>query len=129
MPTLQDLANIVQRQMAEIDRQRKIIAKQQMEIEHLVAWASSDLDALMILQAIYRNPNTPEGNRIKTALGALPFERPKPASTINNVVNFSLFKHLEEAKTIEHRRAVEHQPEPNDAPTPATILGDGPDVA
>jgi hypothetical protein len=112
--------------MAEINRLRTIVAQQRSEIDTLVAWAANDFDALMYLQAVYRNPNSPEGSKIKAALGALGFERAKPASTVNNVVNFSLFKHLEEAKTIEHQPRLDLQ-----APTPPTILGHdgGPDSA
>jgi hypothetical protein len=113
--TLQDLADCVRRQMAEIDRLRSVNAKQAMEIDTLVAWAANDFDALMALQAIYRNPNSPEGNRVNAAKAALGFERAKPASTVNNVVNFSLFKHLEEAKTIEHQPRLDLEP--------PTILG------
>jgi hypothetical protein len=101
--------------MAEIDRQRGVIARQQMEIDSLVAWAANDFDALMFLQSVYRNPNTPEGRRVDAAKAAMNRELPK---TINNVVNFSLFKHLEEAKTIEHQPRLDLE-----GPTPPTILG------
>jgi hypothetical protein len=83
--------------MVEIDRLREVIAKQRMEIDHLVAWASNDLDALMALQAIYRNPNTPEGNRLKAAAAALGYERPKPPS-LSVVAPVKLFDILEARK-------------------------------
>jgi hypothetical protein len=116
--TMQDLAECIKRQMVEIDRQRSVIARQQMEIDHLVAWASSDLDALMTLQAIYRNPNTPEGNRIKAALGAIDRELPKLPRVVA-VAPFNLFNHLESNKVVdlEARRAkvIEQAPTPPDA--------------
>jgi hypothetical protein len=114
--------------MAEIDRLRSVNARQAMEIETLVAWAASDFDALMALQAIYRNPNTPEGNRLKAAAAALGFERSKPPSMVA-VAPVKLFDILEERRA--RGKLIEQAPAPLDleAPTPATILGHdgGPD--
>jgi hypothetical protein len=101
--------------MAEIDRQRAVIARQQMEIDHLVAWAASDRDALMTLQAIYRNPNTPEGNRLKAASAALGFELAKPPS-LSVVAPVKLFDILEEKKRRQYVQGgdgavvIEHEP-------------------
>ena len=61
---------IIREQMAEIDKLRT-------ENKRLVDWIMGDADALTCLQSVYNNPASSEGNRIKAATGALPFERPK----------------------------------------------------
>jgi hypothetical protein len=98
--------------MAELNRLREVIARQQMEIDSLVAWAETDVDALMALQAIYRNPNTPEGNRLKAAAAALGFERAKPPS-MTVVAPVKLFDILEEKRR--RQRVIEHEPPGPDA--------------
>jgi hypothetical protein len=119
--TLQDLADCVRRQMAEIDRQRAVIARQQMEIDHLVAWAENDFDALMCLQAIYRNPNTPEGNRLKALGLAVGYERAKPPSA-EAKATFKLFDFLEERQR--HRYVAG---EPGDKVIEQAPAANGPD--
>jgi hypothetical protein len=52
--------------MQELDRLRE-------EVERL----KNGADAHTTLQAIYRNPASPEGNRIKAAAASLPIEKPK----------------------------------------------------
>src|SRR5262249_9716628 len=47
------------------------------EIKRLVDWINGDVDALSTLQRIYTDPTTTEGNRVKAAASALPFERSK----------------------------------------------------
>jgi hypothetical protein len=124
--TPEQITDCIRRQMMEIDRLRTINARQAMEIEHLVAWASSDLDALMILQAIYRNPNTPEGNRLKAAATALGFERSKPPSMVA-VAPVKLFDILEARRA--QGKVIEQAPEPKlDLAEGETVLG-GPDSA
>jgi hypothetical protein len=59
---------VIRLQMTEIDKT---------ENKRLVDWIMGDADALTILQSVYQNPGSPEGNRIKAAASALPFERPK----------------------------------------------------
>jgi hypothetical protein len=98
--------------MAELNRLREVIARQQMEIDSLVAWAETDVDALMALQAIYRNPNTPEGNRLKAAAAALGFERAKPPS-MTMVAPVKLFDILEARRA--QGKMIEQAPEPTDA--------------
>jgi hypothetical protein len=77
---VRQLLDVIKRQnagltqlMAERDRLRA-------ELDAFVAWAGSDLDALTYLQRTYSNPHESVTNRTKTALGALPFERSRPAS-------------------------------------------------
>jgi hypothetical protein len=87
---------IVREQIAEIDRLRA-------ENNRLVAWINGDADALTALQAIYNDTNTSEGNRIRAAASALPFERPK--IVIQGYANVtSLAQRLDSAhpKLIEH---------------------------
>jgi len=60
---------VIRLQMAEIDKLRT-------QLKGLVDWIMGDSDALTCLQAVYSNPTSSEGNRIKAA-AAVPFERPK----------------------------------------------------
>jgi hypothetical protein len=142
-----DWKHIATEQMAEIERQRVLVDKHQMELDALLAWANNDGDALFHLQAIYRNPTTSEAHRIRAASAALDFEKPKPPR-LNVVVDWS--EQLREARltrgrargiqtntiTIEreqdgHRWTTqEHQPLDLNAPTKPTILGnpDGPEA-
>ena len=109
---MQDFVDIVRRQMAEIDRQRKIIAEQSAEIENLVAWIGNDRDALMSLQAMYSNPNTAEGNRLKAAAAALAYERPKQPTMVA-VAPVKLFDILEARR--QQGKVIEHAPGPDAA--------------
>ena len=43
----------------------------------LINWIMGDTDALTCLQAVYQSPESSEYSKIKAAVGALPFERPK----------------------------------------------------
>jgi hypothetical protein len=54
------------------------IAELEAEVERLKAGS----DAHSTLQSIYPNPASPEGNRIKAAIGALPVEKPKIGSIL-----------------------------------------------
>jgi hypothetical protein len=79
---IHELAALVRAQMGEITRLRAENNRLHAELQAFVAWADSDLDALTYLQRTYSNPNESVTNRTKTALGALPFERSKPASVV-----------------------------------------------
>src|SRR5262249_12947733 len=61
---------VLDAQMAEIDRLRG-------EVQRLLDWIMGDADAHTCLQAVYNDPNASQGNRVKAASAALPFERPK----------------------------------------------------
>jgi hypothetical protein len=119
-----ELASLVRDQMREIDRLRTVAVQAERaraenvrlkdEIDALIAWIGGDGDALACLQQIYANPRTTEASKIRAASAALPFEKAKPAATVNNVVTRSLFDTLEwyrlrdleqreQAKTIEGR--------------------------
>ena len=64
---------VVREQMKEIDKLRE-------EVERLRTGAN----AHTTLQAIYRNPASPEGNRIKAAAASLPVEKPKLLSVVSS---------------------------------------------
>jgi hypothetical protein len=126
-----ELASLVRDQMREIDRLRTVAVQAERaraenvrlkdEIDALIGWIGGDGDALACLQQIYANPRTTEASKIWAASAALPFEKAKPAATVNNI--HTLFDTLERAhqrdrelraanaKTIE-ARVVEPAPEP-----------------
>jgi hypothetical protein len=60
-------------QIAEIDRLRS-------ENQRLVDWIMGDADAHTTLQSVYLDPQAPQGNRVKAAAAALPFEKGKVPS-------------------------------------------------
>jgi hypothetical protein len=112
-----DLKQIVQLQMAEIDQLRA-------ENQRLVAWIMGDApDALTTLQKVYSDPKTSVPDVIRSCNAALPFEKAKPAQTVNNI--HTLFDTLERAhqRDRELRQAnakvIEH------APATGTVLGEG----
>jgi hypothetical protein len=112
--------------MAEIDRQRAVIARRDAEIDGLVAWIAGDADAHSALMAIYADPRQNTANKTRAAGLALPFEKAKPAATINNV-NYSLFHDLDSGAAERRWRlreaaakVIEHVPA-----RPGTVLGEG----
>jgi hypothetical protein len=110
--TVQDLADCVRRQMAEIQRLRTENAGLRQEISAFVAWADSDLDAVSYMQRVYSNPNEPQSNRLKSAFGAAPFERAKPPSLVA-VAPVKLFDILEARRNA--GKLIEQAPPPPDA--------------
>jgi hypothetical protein len=96
---ISELAALVRDQMGEIDRLRCVEvqaertraenARLKAENQRLVDWIMGDEpDALTYLQRVYSDPNASEARRDKTAIGALAYERAKPAATVNNVIDF-----------------------------------------
>jgi hypothetical protein len=76
------LEYVVREQMTEIDRLRAGIAALKTENRRLQDWIMGEgPDALVALQKVYSDPNTPMPEIIKSATSALPFERAKPVST------------------------------------------------
>jgi hypothetical protein len=61
---------VIDAQMTEIDKLRA-------ENQRLLDWIMGDADAHTTLQSVYLDPNATQGNRIKAASAAIPFERPK----------------------------------------------------
>jgi hypothetical protein len=94
-----ELAALVRDQMGEIDRLRCVEVKAERtqaenarlkdENQRLVNWIMGDEpDALTTLQRVYSDPRTPQPTVVKSAIGALAYERAKPAATVNNVIDF-----------------------------------------
>jgi hypothetical protein len=53
------------------------IATLRAENKRLIDWIMGNTDALTCLQSVYQSPESSEYSKIKAAVGALPFERPK----------------------------------------------------
>ena len=118
------LESVVREQMAEIDQLRAAIGQKDQELDVLVSWIAGDADALGALQSVYADPRSSPANKIKAAVGAIAFERSKPAS-VSVVVDFKSRVHDARMQTVEVRRQEWQRQEPLDldAPTPPTILG------
>jgi hypothetical protein len=119
------LEGVVREQMAEIDALRATVGQRDAEIAELVAWVGGDADALAALQALYINPRTSPAIKAKAAIGAIAFERSKPAS-VSVVVDFKSRVHDARMTTVELRKqewSRQAEPLDLDAPTPPTILG------
>jgi hypothetical protein len=111
-------------QYEEIERLRALIKQRDAELDVLVAWIAGDADALGALQSVYADPRSSPANKIKAAVGAIAFERSKPAS-VSVVVDFKSRVHDARLHTIELRKQewTRQPPLDLDAPTPPTILG------
>jgi hypothetical protein len=71
-----ELEDVIRLQMDEIDRLRA-------ENQRLIDWImGNEPDALLALQKVYSDPKTTEPNVIKAAIGALAYERSKPAQVV-----------------------------------------------
>jgi hypothetical protein len=109
--------------MAEIDQLRAAIGQKDQELDGLISWIAGDADALGALQSVYADPRASVANKVKAAIGAIAFERSKPAS-VSVVVDFKSRVHDARMQTVELRKQEwTRQPLDLDAPTPATILG------
>jgi hypothetical protein len=96
---------VIRLQMTEIDKLRS-------EVKRLVDWINGDSDALTVLQSVYNNPTSSEGNRIKAAASALPFERPKLSVQVSVRGPAVLGERLDQAngmKTINPPKVIDHQ--------------------
>jgi hypothetical protein len=94
---------------AQIDKINELRAENQ----RLIAWILGDADALTCLQAVYNNPASSEGNRIKAAAASLPFERPKLSVSVSVRGPAVLGDRLDAAsmKTINPTpKVIDHQP-------------------
>jgi hypothetical protein len=98
--------SVIRLQMAEIDKLRT-------ENARLLAWIMGDADALTTLQAVYQNPESSEGNRIKAAAASLAFERPKISVQVSARGPAVLGERLDAAnsgmKTINPPKVIDHQ--------------------
>jgi hypothetical protein len=127
-----DFRELCKLQMAEIDRLRAEIDRRGVEIGNLVNWiqGDADRDALSTLQGVYLDPRTTEGNRLKAASAALPFERGKPAQVVVQV-DFRERVRNARLRQLELDRAEWARQDAAkldlDGPIPETILG-GPEA-
>src|SRR6516165_3382209 len=110
---LDEYEYIIRAQMTEIDRLRAKYDSAVDENKRLIQWINGESDALTCLQAVYNNPASSEGNRIKAAASALPFERPKLSVSVSVRGSAVLGERLDQAKgmkTINPPRVIDHQP-------------------
>jgi hypothetical protein len=117
----EEFRRVARLQYSEIERLRAALGQLQTENRRLIDWVMGEgPDALTELQRVYSNPKTTENNKIKAAGLALPYEKAKPAATVNNV--YSLFDYLERDRLQKQEAAkvIEHQPA-----QPKTRLGEG----
>jgi hypothetical protein len=82
MDSTAELEDVIRQQMDEIDRQRALVSQKNAEIDALVAWIAGESDALSTLQSVYADPRVNIPNKVKAAIGAIAYERSKPASVI-----------------------------------------------
>jgi hypothetical protein len=81
------------------------------ENKRLLDWILGDTDALTCLQAVYQSPESSEYSKIKAAVGALPFERPKLSVAVSVRGSDVLGECLDAArmKTINPPKIVDHK--------------------
>jgi hypothetical protein len=98
---------VIRAQMAEIDKLRA-------ENKRLLEWINGDRDALTCLQGVYNDPGASEGNRIRAAAAAIPFERPKLSVSVQVSGPSLLGDRLDQARTMKTvnppPKVIEHQP-------------------
>jgi hypothetical protein len=118
------LESVVREQMAEIDQLRVAIVQKDAELDGLISWIATDADALGALQSVYADPRSSPAIKTKAAIGAIAFERSKPAS-VTIIADFKARVHGARMQTVELGKQEWTRKEPLnlDAPTPATILG------
>ena len=97
------LEQVVREQMAEIDQLRATISQKDQELDGLIAWIATDADALGALQSVYADPRSSPAIKTKAAIGAIAFERSKPAS-VSVVVDFKSRVHDARMHTVELRK-------------------------
>ena len=108
-------------QSKEIEKLRALVSQRDAELDSLIAWIAGDEDALGVLRSVYVDPRTSVPNKVKAAIGAIAFERSKPAS-VSVVVDFKSRVHDARMQTVELRKQEWTR---QDLDAPATILGGG----
>jgi hypothetical protein len=91
-------------QYEEIERLRAQIREKDAELDGLIAWIATDADALGALQSVYADPRSSPAIKTKAAIGAIAFERSKPAS-VSVVVDFKSRVHDARMHTVELRKS------------------------
>jgi hypothetical protein len=119
---INELEGVVRSQMQEIDQLRAAIGQKDRELDAVLAWIAGDAGALETLQSIYIDPRASIPWKVRAAIGAIGFERSKPAS-VSVVVDFKSRVHDARMQTVELRKQEWTRPLDLDAPTPPTILG------
>jgi hypothetical protein len=112
-------------QYEEIEKLRAALDQLRTENQRLLRWImGEEPDALAELQRVYSDPKTSENNKVRAAIGAIAFERSKPAS-VSVVVDFKSRVHDARMQTVGLRKQewTRQPPLDLDAPTPPTILG------
>jgi hypothetical protein len=110
---------IARLQYEEIEKLRALVSQRDAELDAVISWIAGDADALGALQSVYADPRSSPANKIKAAVGAIGFERSKPAS-VSVVVDFKSRVRDARLTTIELRKAEWTR---QDLDAPATILG------
>ena len=91
-------------QYDEIEKLRAALDQLRTENQRLLRWImGEEPDALAELQRVYSDPKTSENNKVRAAIGAISFERSKPAS-ITVVADFRARVHDARMQTVESRR-------------------------
>jgi hypothetical protein len=109
-------------QYEEIERLRAMVKQRDAEIAAMVDWIASDQDALSALRATYIDPRSTANNKVRAAIGALPFERSKPAS-VTVIADFRGRVENARERTIELRRQEWAREQPAELTSTSTILG------
>jgi hypothetical protein len=110
------------------------------ENRRLLDWIMGDEpDALTALQKVYSDPKTPLPTAVKSMIGALAYERAKPAATVNtNIIDFkrvhaTLETNWQKIQAERWAKVIE-PPKPKapidwDAEPAGTVLGNDPEPA
>jgi hypothetical protein len=86
------------------------------ENKQLLDWIMGNSDALTVLQSVYQSRESSEYSKIKAAVGALPFERPKLSVAVTVRSPALLGERLAAARTAKMKtinpppEAIEHEP-------------------
>jgi hypothetical protein len=115
------LESVVREQMAALDELRAAIDRKDAELDGLIAWIATDADALGALQSVYADPRSSPAIKTKAAIGAIAFERSKPA-TVTVIADFRGRVENARERTIELRKQ-EWQRQEQPAELTSTILG------
>jgi hypothetical protein len=131
---IEQLESVVRGLMAEVDQLRVAISQKDQELDAVLAWIAGDAGALETLQSIYIDPRASIPWKVRAAIGAIAFERSKPAS-VSVVVEFKSRVHDARMQTVEARKAEWRQAEQPQLTSPTILGGDregdalGPDPA
>src|SRR5262249_27868949 len=120
-PTIAELRQEIAQREHTLNRFRYVVAEQikalnelRAENERLQMVIAQSADAMTCLQAIYTDPEIKPEIRAAAAKAVLPHQRPK--LSMQGYFNVSsLAQRLDEARVIEHPKAIEQPPTPDAA--------------